>query len=59
MNIRKILTLLLRIAGVAIILYPLALRIFSGLNQSEAVARYEDSAAYYNQDMVAEEWAKA
>ena len=59
MNIRKILTLLLRIAGVAIILYPLALRIFSGLNQSEAVARYEDSAAYYNQDMVAEERAKA
>ena len=51
MNIRKILTLLLRIAGVAIILYPLALRIFSGLNQSEAVARYEDSAAYYNQDL--------
>lgn len=59
MNIRKILTFLLRIAGIAITLYPLTLRVLSGLNQSEAVARYEDSAAYYNQEMVAEEWAKA
>lgn len=59
MNKRKILTWILRIAGIAVILYPLTLRVLSGLNQSEAIAGYEDSAAYYNQEMVAEEWAKA
>lgn len=59
MNKRKILTWILRIAGIAVILYPLTLRVLSGLNQSEAIAGYEDSAAYYNQEMVEEEWATA
>ena len=59
MNKRKILTWILRLAGIAVILYPLTLRVLSGLNQSEAIAGYEDSAAYYNQEMVAEEWEKA
>lgn len=59
MNIRKILTFLLRAAGITVILCPLILRILSGMNQTEAIARYEDSAAHYNQKMVEEEWAKA
>ena len=46
MNKRKILTWILRLAGIAVILYPLTLRVLSGLNQSEAIAGYEDSAAY-------------
>lgn len=59
MNLKKILTAVLRIAGIALILYPLVLRVLSGMNQSEVISKYEDSVSYYNQEMVQEEWEKA
>lgn len=59
MNIRKFLTAVLRIAGISLILYPLVLRVLSGMNQSEVISKYEDSVSYYNQEMVQEEWEKA
>lgn len=59
MKIRKFLAAVLRVAGIALILYPLILRVLSGLNQSEVISVYEDNVAHYNQEMVAQEWEKA
>ena len=59
MNIRKFLTAVLRIAGISLILYPLVLRVLSGMNQPEVISKYEDNVSYYNQEMVQEEWEKA
>lgn len=51
--------MILRIAGIALILYPFALRFLSGLNQSEAISGYDASVKYYDPAMVEEEWKKA
>lgn len=51
--------MILRLAGIALILYPFALRFLSGLNQSEAISGYDASVKYYDAAMVEEEWKKA
>lgn len=56
---RKILIFLLRAAGIALLLFPVALRLLSSLEQSEVVAGYEESLYRYNEKMVEEELEKA